>query len=87
MHLILLTIAGAVGVPGVVCWFLLLIDAFQNQIWKGAAGLWFGPYLLYYGIFEFKAEDKWFVVIMAFAGTSLAVFLVFADFFRRFSIL
>lgn len=59
----------AIGLIGLVCWLIILIDAFKDEIWKGIVGLLCGLYLLYYAIVEFDHERKWLIVLgWLFAG-------------------
>ena len=53
-----------------VCWLIILIDAFKNEIWKGVVGLLCGLYLLYYGFVEFQHEKK-SQILMAWIGFGL----------------
>ena len=72
MHAIFSLVAGLVGVLSLICWVLILIEAFQDEIWKGVVGLLCGLYLLYYAIFEFEHDNKWAIVIGAFGGGAIA---------------
>ena len=45
-----------------VCWIIILIDAFKNEVWKGILGFFCGLYLIYYAIAEFQASNKWLIV-------------------------
>ena len=53
---------------GLVCWVIILVDAFRNEVWKGVLGLFCGLYLLYYAITEFEHDNKWLIVIGFLAG-------------------
>jgi translocator protein len=55
-----------------VCWVLILIDAFKSAIWKGFVGLLCGLYLLYFAITEFQHEKKWLIVGGTFGGFIIA---------------
>lgn len=60
------------------CFIVILIDAFDDEIWKGLLGLLFNLYLLYYAIFEFEHEKKWAVVItwiLSAIGTGVFMYL------------
>jgi len=58
-----LTILGVIFIlAGFVAGIIILIDAFQNEIWKGVLGLFIGLYLLYYAFAEFEHDYKWLVV-------------------------
>lgn len=66
---VLLRILGAVAsVLSFVCWFVILIDAFKKEVWKGVVGLICGLYLLYYAIAEFEHEKKWLIVFLWLLG-------------------
>ena len=71
MELLKLVAAGAFAIAGIVCWVILLIDAFGDEIWKGILGLLCGLYLLYYGLFEFEHESKWLIVLLYLGGTTI----------------
>ena len=49
---------------GAICSIIILIAAFQDELWKGVVGLLCGLYLLYFGIVEFQSPNKilWFTV-------------------------
>lgn len=50
------------AILGFACFVIILIDAFNDEIWKGLVGLFCGLYLLYYALFEFDHEKKWPIV-------------------------
>jgi hypothetical protein len=50
----------------VVCWIIVLVHAFRNEVWKGIVGLICGLYALYYGFTEYDADNK---------GTLMAVWI------------
>jgi hypothetical protein len=70
-------IQGLVGLVfaliGFVCWIIILIDAFKDEIWKGIVGLLCGLYLLYYALFEFEHDNKWLIVLLAIFGSGIGV--------------
>jgi hypothetical protein len=61
-----MAILGILGVlfciAAFVCGIIILIDAFKNEIWKGILSLFCSLYLLYYGLVEYQAENKWLIV-------------------------
>jgi hypothetical protein len=65
-------LAVLVGLASLWCTILILIDMFQDEIWKGIVGILCGLYLLYYGIFEFDHENKWLIVLVSFGGGAIA---------------
>lgn len=72
----LIALALLVSLASLVCWIIILIDAFQDEIWKGIVGLLCGLYLIYYGLVEFDHPKKWPIVIFAFLGSTLSGILV-----------
>lgn len=73
MSILFLILAGIAFVGGLVCWIMILVDAFQDEIWKGIVGLIFPIYLAYYGIVEYEHDWKWAIVIGAIAGDAIAI--------------
>lgn len=63
---------------GAGCSIFILIAAFRDEIWKGVVGLVCGLYLLYYGIVEFDAPNKWLIVAGAFFGGAIGSALIHA---------
>jgi hypothetical protein len=64
-------IGGLLALCGLVCWFVILIDAFKREVWKGLASLLCGLYMLYYAFFEFEHKNKWLIVLgLLFFGSS-----------------
>ncbi len=53
----------ALSAVSLVCAIIILIDAFQDEVWKGLVGLLCGLYLLYYAIVEFDHPNKWLIII------------------------
>jgi hypothetical protein len=56
--MLLLGLAIVFGLVAFVCNIIVLIDAFQNEVWKGILSLFCGFYLLYYMFAEFSHEKK-----------------------------
>ena len=66
-------IHGIIGaVICVVCWLIILVDAFQDEIWKGIVGILCSLYLLYYAIVEFDHPNKWMIVLGYLVGAVLS---------------
>jgi len=59
-----------------VCWIIILIDAFKNEIWKGIVGFFCGLYLLYYGIVEFQSPNKLPILLVACLGSAVGGMLI-----------
>ena len=58
-----------------VCGLIVLIDAFKSAVWKGIVGLLCGLYLLYYGVTEFKHENRGLILAGLIIGALGAGFL------------
>lgn len=59
------------------CGILILISAFQDEVWKGIVGFLCGLYLLYYGIVEFQHEKKPLILGLWLGGGILgAIFMM-----------
>ena len=56
--MLLLGLAIVFGLVAFVCNIIILIDAFQNEVWKGILCLVCAFYLLYYMFAEFSHEKK-----------------------------
>lgn len=50
------------GIVSFICSIIVLIDAFEDEIWKGLLALVIPFYLLYYALVEFEHERKWLIV-------------------------
>ncbi len=75
----LLSLAGALlTIAGVVCWIIILIQAFQDEVWKGCVSIICFLYWIYYAIFEFEHEHKWLIVVLALVGDSAGGALIAA---------
>jgi hypothetical protein len=51
---------------------VILIDAFQDALWKGLVCLLCGLYFLYYAIFEVEHENKLLLVLLSLGGSAIA---------------
>lgn len=65
-------LAAILGIAALVCYIIVVIDAFKNAIWKGIVSLLCGLYWLYYAIAEFQHPKKWTIVLLAIFGSGLA---------------
>ncbi len=72
MDVIKLLLALLFGIAGFVGSVIILIEAFKDEIWKGILGLLCGLYLLYFALFDFEHENKWLIILLAFAGSGIA---------------
>ena len=72
MHALFQLLAAAFGIASLVGWVILLIDAFQDAIWKGIASLLCGFYMLYYALFEYESDNKILILLLTFGGGAIA---------------
>ena len=72
MEILKIILAAAFGIGGLIGAIIIIIDAFNDEIWKGFVCILCGLYMLYYSIFEFEHSDKWLIVLLAFGGGSIA---------------
>jgi uncharacterized membrane protein HdeD (DUF308 family) len=72
MSIIFVLLGAIFGLASLVCWIIILIDAFKSAIWKGIVGILCGLYLLYYAFAEFQHEKKWTIVLTALLGGIVA---------------
>lgn len=71
MELIKTILGFVLGIASFVCWIIILIAAFKDEVWKGIVGLICWLYLLYFGLFEFDHEYKWPVfLVWVFGGAA-----------------
>lgn len=76
MGIVLTILAALFGIAALVCDIIILIDMFQDEIWKGILGLLCGLYLLWYALFEFEHDWKWVIVLVSLGGTGIAAGLL-----------
>jgi len=69
-------ILGAVfGLAGLGCWVTIMMDAFEDEVWKGLLCLCIPLYVLYYAVVEFDHDKKWLVLLVYLLGTPLGITL------------
>lgn len=56
-------VAALLGIMAVVCFIIMLIDAFKDEFWKGLLGFFCGLYLVYYTIFESDMDYRWLIAL------------------------
>ncbi len=77
MSIIFLLLGVACLLGGLFCTVIILIDAFQDAIWKGiVALLCCFLYYLYYALFEFEHQNKWAIVLGSLCLNSAGWFLL-----------
>lgn len=59
----LLLLAFVLALVSLICWTIIVIDAFHDELWKGLIGIICTLYLAYYAVMEFDHPYKWLVVI------------------------
>jgi len=59
---------------------IILIAAFQDEVWKGIVGLICGFYLLYWAFAEYQAPNKWLWIGLWLGGVIIGCGLVFGGF-------
>ncbi len=58
-------LGGLFAITSFVCYIIILIDAFNNELWKRLVSLFCCHlYTVYYAIFEFQHEHKWLIVLV-----------------------
>lgn len=63
----------ALSLVSLVCGIIIIIDAFNDEVWKGIVALLFWPYLLYYAFAEFEHEKKVLILTLLLASSLLSV--------------
>ena len=69
MGVLLVAVSIVMLMAWVVCWFLILREAYEDETWKALLGFFVPLYLLYYGIAEFEHDRKWPIVLWYFLGS------------------
>jgi hypothetical protein len=78
-HSIYILLATLAGILGLVCWIVILIDAFQTSLLKGLLFFFCGCYAIYYALVDFQHENKLLIVIgFLGSGSISAAFLQLA---------
>jgi len=78
MDALILLLAGGFSIAALVCWVIILIDAFQDSIVKGILCLFCPLFGLYYALFDFDHDNKWLIIVIAFGGSAIARGLILA---------
>jgi hypothetical protein len=71
------------SIASFISFVMIVIAAFEDEIWKGLIGFLFLPYLVYWAIVEYYDEGKWPRVITWLAGSVLSTILFVAYFYVR----
>jgi len=74
MNVLLVVLGFVFALAGLGSYILILVDAFQDAVWKGLlmlvpciGGLWW----LYYAIWEYESECKFGIVALAIFGSGI----------------
>lgn len=57
-----------VGIASLVCYVIVIIDAFEDEFFRGLLCVVFPPYAWWYGWVEFEHEKKWLIFSLMVAG-------------------
>ena len=75
MEFIVLALMLLLGLVSTICSILILIAAFQDEVWKGLLCFFCGFYWLYYALLEFQHPKKGLILLGVFAPGLIAVLL------------
>ncbi|MBI1757377.1 MAG: hypothetical protein HYR64_09760 [Fimbriimonas ginsengisoli] len=73
MSILLMVLGVLAALAGIGCFVFILIDAFQDEVWKGVVCLLCGLYFLFYALFEFEHENKWLIVLGWLFSSSVSI--------------
>lgn len=74
--LFLLGLMGLLQLISLVCSIIILIAAFQDEVWKGLLCFFScGLYWLYYALLEFQHEKKGLILVGVLAPTFLSLLI------------
>ncbi|MFN3648542.1 MAG: hypothetical protein ACK47B_03085 [Armatimonadota bacterium] len=76
MGIVLIILGGILVLAGAAAWLIILVQAFQNEIWKGIVGLICGFYLLYFAIAEMVHPNKWLLIAVWLLAPIVGQFLL-----------
>jgi len=71
MGVVLVIVGGLIALGGLGCTIVILIEAFNDETWKGLVSLLVPIYLLYYAFAEFDHDHKWPIVLGSLFGSGL----------------
>jgi hypothetical protein len=64
MQSAILGISFVCAIASFACFVMLVIAAFDDEVWKAVLGFFVWPYLLYWAIVECYDEGKWTKIII-----------------------
>jgi hypothetical protein len=71
MGIIIVIVGGVIALAGLICTIMILIEAFNDELWKGLLSLLVPLYLLYYAFAEYDHDYKWPIVLGSLFGSGL----------------
>lgn len=72
----------AFGLASLWAWVAIMMEAFEDEVWKGVLCLAVPIYCLYYGVAEFDHEKKWVVVLTYLLAGPLGIAFWFMSFIK-----
>ncbi|MEQ1823084.1 MAG: hypothetical protein ABL949_11280 [Fimbriimonadaceae bacterium] len=76
MNIFLVILAVLFALGGLGAFIFVLVEMFQDEVWKGVLGLLCGFYWLYYAIVEFDHDWKWVIILVGLGGNGIAAGLL-----------
>ena len=68
-----MVIAAAIQyIASIIGAIVVIIEAFQDEVWKGIVCILCGLYLQYYAVFELDHEWKWGIVLVLLGSSAAA---------------
>lgn len=72
VSILFLVLGAAAAIGGFICSIMILIAAFQDELWKGFVCLLCGLYFLYFALVDYDADNKWGIVAGSLLGGAIA---------------
>jgi hypothetical protein len=76
MAVLFIILAIIASILSLVCTVIILIEAFQDELWKGLLSIFCGLYYFYYCLFDFERDDKWIFVLGSLGGGAVSAGLL-----------
>ncbi len=73
--LAMLAVSFVAAIASLICFVIILIAAFEDEVWKGIVGFLFPLYLVYWALVEYYDDGKWVKVGIWLGGGVLAAVL------------
>lgn len=75
MSVILLLLAVVLAIASLICYIIILVDAFQQEVMQGILCFCCAPYMLYYAIARFNHEKKGLILAVWLGSSILSAIL------------